>query len=277
VNVAKLVTDMPVTIRPDDTIDEAICQMNLFQMRHLPVVDSGIIIGMVSDRDILLHTGRSCRHEVNRIVVDPSVTVPQYVNQIMSSPVHLISYDTDLARVVELMLQYRISALPVGDDSGLLGIVTRTDLIRWCRDFCETNPSDVVANSMQPQVLTVDSNDSATKVAKKMYEARIHHLPVTEDGRLVGIISQRDVFQALGIDPTDLKPDSCQKDIRALILMTPKPTTAAPDDPLAEAISIMLQNRFGALPVVSGESLIGILTETDILRKIQSLLAAPVT
>ncbi|HJN44497.1 MAG: CBS domain-containing protein [Vicinamibacterales bacterium] len=98
----------------------------------------------------------------------------------------------------------------------------------------------------------------------------IRHLPVTdEDGVVVGLVSQRDLMQR-ALAPTDDLTMSAQHDVMRAIsvdtIMTPDVDVVEPAMDIVTAGQLMLENKYGCLPVVDGDRLTGILTEADFVR-----------
>jgi acetoin utilization protein AcuB len=110
--VSSLMTAPVITAAPEDTIAEARLAMARAWIRHLPVVDDGRVVGILSDRDLRsADDGESVASSMTR---DP----------------HTVFRDTPARDAAALMIQYRIDALPVVDaDMRLLGVVTSTDLL----------------------------------------------------------------------------------------------------------------------------------------------------
>lgn len=132
-----------------------------------------------------------------------------------------------------------------------------------------------VSEWMTPAPLTVTPSTLIPKVQQLMVYRRIRHLPVVEDGRLVGIITDRDVRTVQPSPATSSAGREMhylfdQLTVRAV--MTRPVLTVAPHKPLAEAVRLMLENRIGGLPVIEGEHLVGILTEVDLLRAFSTTL-----
>jgi len=125
-----------------------------------------------------------------------------------------------------------------------------------------------VKEVMVKEVATLDVNDELSLANDIMRLGRIRHLPVVDGTRLAGIISERDLFrsslaQALGYGSEATR--DLMKKLRIKDVMVPKVVTVSPETELCEATKIMVEQKIGCLPVVEGERLVGLITETDIL------------
>jgi acetoin utilization protein AcuB len=100
-----------------------------------------------------------------------------------------------------------------------------------------------------------------------METKRINQLPVTVDRRLVGIITDRDLRDAFpSVFESSEKGHTEPEQIRVEEVMTPNVLTLSPADSVGKAAQLMCQERIGAIPIVEGARLVGILTRVDILR-----------
>lgn len=132
-----------------------------------------------------------------------------------------------------------------------------------------------VGEWMTPAPVTVAPSTPVPKVQGLMRHRRIRHLPVVEDGRLVGIITDRDVRTVEPSPATSLAAGEMRYLLDRLTVravMTRPVITVEPREALAEAVRLMLENRIGGLPVMEGERLVGILTEVDLLRAFSTTL-----
>ena len=134
---------------------------------------------------------------------------------------------------------------------------TQSEAGMTVRDFMAKNPQVLGRNE------TLDLADDI------MTMGRIRHLPILDDGVLVGIISQRDMFRSAAVTAHGFVGNTQKaliKTIRIKEIMTENVVTISPDATVKEAARIMLDKKIGCLPVVESMKLIGIITETDILR-----------
>jgi len=114
----------------------------------------------------------------------------------MTENVVTIDRDASIQQAIELLLKQRISGLPVTDEAGqLIGIVTEFALLAIAYDQNVRNES--IAQHMTTELLTVGPDDAINKVADLCLAHRVRRVPVVENGRLLGLISRRDVLKAL--------------------------------------------------------------------------------
>ena len=127
-----------------------------------------------------------------------------------------------------------------------------------------------VGDLMTLHPFTVRTDEDAQTVYDLMTEKRIRHVPV-HDGRgaLVGLISHRDMLENALYAANTLGPSQSRDLLRRMSvaeIMTTKPETTTPDTELERAGKVLLENKFGCLPVMEGNELVGILTESDFVR-----------
>ncbi len=122
---------------------------------------------------------------------------------------------------------------------------------------------------MAQNPVTLDRNETLDLADSIMNLGRIRHMPVVDDGNVVGILSQRDLFRsalivALGFGRKTTS--ALVKTIKVKEVMTEHVITTAPETTAKEAARIMIDKKIGCLPIVEKGNLVGLITETDILR-----------
>jgi acetoin utilization protein AcuB len=130
-----VMTPNPITVTPDATLAEVWDLMREADIRHVPVVQAGVLTGMVSDRDLAsLDAARVLTTDgadaLRRALATPVVTV-------MSSDVICVEMEDDLDDVIELMLEHKVGAIPVvrRDTRDVMGIVSYIDVLRGIQDL----------------------------------------------------------------------------------------------------------------------------------------------
>jgi CBS domain-containing protein len=158
-------------------------------------------------------------------------------------------------------------------DPGVVGAEGSSVTVRGQQPIAELRVRDVMTHDVR----TLERNQSLAIADEIMAMERIRHLPVVDaDGRLAGIVSQRDLYlnalvRALGYG--SLAKDRALQGVKVKEVMTADPWTARPDDLVADAARSMVERKIGCLPVVEGDALVGLVSETDLIR----LLMRPAT
>ncbi len=126
----------------------------------------------------------------------------------------------------------------------------------------------LVEKRMKRGPVTVSPEDSFRHAMTLIRQKGIRHLPVVEEGGLVGILTDRDIRQASPSPATSLEIHELHyllERVKIREIMTKKVHTVTPETPIEEAARLMLTHRIGGLPVLEAGRLVGIITETDIL------------
>ena len=128
---------------------------------------------------------------------------------------------------------------------------------------------------MTRDVLTLGVDEPIRRAWNLVEEKRLRRFPVLEGGRLVGIVTDRDLRNATSssVVLTEKKyHDYLLDSIKVESIMTPSPRTVSPETSLKEAAGVILEMKVGGLPVVEEDRLVGIITETDLINSLVDLL-----
>jgi acetoin utilization protein AcuB len=133
----------------------------------------------------------------------------------------------------------------------------------------------LVENWMNPNVITVDADDSMLDATKILKEHNIRHLPVLEKGKLVGVITDRDLKRASPSDATTLEAHELLyliATIKVREIMTKNPITVPYNYTIEEAAELLLQAKISGMPVVDKDGdVIGTITQTDLFKVLISI------
>jgi len=125
-----------------------------------------------------------------------------------------------------------------------------------------------VVDVMTQDPLTVTTAETVGKADELMAENNIRQIPVVKGRELIGIVTDRDV-RAFLTDALQGEPEARERALKTPVgnIMTTEPLSVAPDDDLKDALEILIEQKFGAIPVVDeAEGLVGIVSYVDVLR-----------
>ena len=126
-----------------------------------------------------------------------------------------------------------------------------------------------VRDYMVSDVETLTPEDSLETAVMLERRLRIRHIPILENGELVGMVTDRDLKRALPSPVTGTDQQTFERVVQTTRLrqiMTRSPATISPAAPLRDAVQMLCEKKFGALPVIENGRLVGIITGVDMLR-----------
>lgn len=207
------------------------------------------------------------------------------IRRVMSNGLITIDAESDLKEAVETMLRKKISSVPVVDDEGLAGIITKTDLMKFYASKFANRWK--VSDLMTKDVVTVNQNHTLTHVISVMNENEIDGLVVMFDNEIAGIITpsnisfarvddnetgvsvERVYFVRQSLEGEDKRKARDISMLTAEDIMTEDVLKINGDIDASEAAQLMCDNYVSHLPVVEDDALVGIITKTDIIKGIQ--------
>jgi CBS domain-containing protein len=259
--VRELMSTKVQTVRADDDVALAHQMMVWSGVRQLPVMRDADVVGVVTERDVQAQR-RGAHGEARRPVA-----------AVMSARPRTAHPDETVGTAAARMADARVDCLPVLEDGRLIGIVTTTDvLLNEGRAHARRSgaPTPTAADVMTPKPLTVRPGDPLRAALSIMIDAEVRHLPVVDgDGRLVGMLSDRDVRAAVG-DPIEMlerRPCLALDEADIESVMTTSPIAVRAVAPLSELAACLLNGRIGAVPVLDDDDrVVGIASYLDVLR-----------
>jgi predicted transcriptional regulator len=135
-----------------------------------------------------------------------------------------------------------------------------------------------VRDIMETKLVTISASERLSMVEDIMTLGRVRHMPVVQGGDLVGVVSERDLLRASLSELSEHRDAERRMFLHVVEIsrvMSSPPVVIGPDATIREAALLMADRKIGCLPVVEGGRLIGIVTETDVLRWVASAPAPP--
>ncbi|MFQ5440031.1 MAG: CBS domain-containing protein [Nitrosopumilaceae archaeon] len=265
------ISNKPIHILKNSTISDVIKKLLDFKLSRLIVVEDGKPIGIITEKDI----GLFLFSETSQRGLDD---IP--ISKIMK-PIIFVEEDLTPKESAKLMIDKGVSSLAIGSKENILGIFTKTDLVRF---YLENPTEKKVVDYMTHDYVYTHSATPLFKVVRKMIEKKVSRIIVkNQNEEPVGVISFRDLFRIsieLGSEEDDLGytiPDQIRKgflseegfgDISlAQEVMTKGIVSIKFNEPISEACNLILDNNISGLVVLDGNgSIAGIISKTDITK-----------
>ena len=127
--VTEIMMGSPVTLGPEDTLDLANDVISLGRIRHIPVVDAGRLVGLLSERDLM---GAAASHVFGLKQKSKSALLKSVlIRDVMKKRVVTVAPETLIKNAAHLMADKKIGCVPVVSDGAIVGLVTTTDILRY--------------------------------------------------------------------------------------------------------------------------------------------------
>jgi len=127
--VTQIMMGSPVTLGPEDTLDLANDVISLGRIRHIPVVDAGRLVGLLSERDLM---GAAASHVFGLKQKSKSALLKSVlIRDVMKKRVVTVAPETSIKDAAHLMADKKIGCVPVVSDGTIVGLVTTTDILRY--------------------------------------------------------------------------------------------------------------------------------------------------
>ena len=262
--IKNLMSEDLITVDKDQNLTDALKLLRKHNVSRLPVTNNKELVGIISERDIANKLGSSkyenmpaSRLHVSSVMIKDVITVPQSMQ---------------LGEVAKIMLEKGIGSVPVMDDDKMVGIVSKADFVTLAVGIAFDKIS--VKDVMCKDLIVVSPTERIVHARRQMLEAHIGRLPVVDDDELVGMITSKDLMRAF-IEFRKSVPEKYQKsqikDLLVEDIMSSNPVFVSKDMSITEVSNIIMETGFNGLPVVEDNSVVGIITQTDILRLIEKL------
>ena len=188
------------------------------------------------------------------------------VGDVMNRQVATVSLEEKVASAAKIMSDERISCLVVIDCGNVVGIITETDVLRRVgnksNDLYRTELSQIMSSPVE----SASSDLSILQAGKIMGRKHIKRLPIIENGKLVGIVTQTDLVRAL-------TSYGMWRDVSEI--MSRNLACVQTDSSVADAAEIMTVRKISCIIVMDGNNVVGILTQKDLLGRVVALQRNP--
>jgi CBS domain-containing protein len=255
--VKEIMTTEIISVDKDDSLKHVLDLMKKHGITKIPVLEEKKFFGLVTDNVIAYKLG-SIRKR--------SVTASRlHASSVTEKEVMTISPDEDVKNILKSVGEPGPTMLPVVEKAKLVGVVTKADLLPLVKS------KNSLYSIMQRKVHSISLDDRVIHARRIMISENIARLPVLEEKKLVGIISDIEIALAfaslkksfsLGKQKHHLDEMLVKDAMRARVIWT-KPSIS-----IFDAAQLMLKQNIGALPLLENEKLVGMVTRTDLIKTI---------
>jgi diguanylate cyclase (GGDEF)-like protein/PAS domain S-box-containing protein len=248
--ISSIISRDVITLSPDESLRSAIEKMHSGGVSCIVITEDKKPAGILTERDVVRLIGKNIDLDMTRLT------------SVMKGPVVTVSEEVGIPEAANIMAEKGLRRLVIVDKDRIIsGIVTQTDIIRNMSidSFISLKRVEQVMNR---RIISVSRKEKLLNAVEIMVENRISCVVVVEDNKPVGIITERDITGAVS-----------EKRISESVeeIMTSSVITAHKDISLYDAKRLMVRNNFRRLIIVDpGDNVIGIITQTDIMRDLRS-------
>jgi CBS domain-containing protein len=246
-----------ISVDKDENLKHVMNLMEKNDITKLPVLEDKKLIGMVTDNIIAYKLG-----SIRKKGVPPSKL---YASSMTDKNVECIEPDTDIKTILKKVGKKGPTMLCVTENKDLKGIITKADILHLVESKKQ------IKDFMRTDIFTVSSEDRVIHARRIMIDENIARIPVVDEGKLVGIISDNEIAFSLA----ELKrqyPVGKQKhrldELLVKDAMKSPVIFIGPNKTAKDAADVMIEENVGALPVIQNDKLVGIISRTDLLNTI---------
>lgn len=272
-----------ITVPQSASIKEAADLMVRNKFRRLPITDpgSGKLRGIITVMDILDFLGGGDKYQIIEKKHDGNflAAINEPVREIMTRDVEVLSNKNSIEDAVSKMIDKKVGALPIIDsDENIVGIISERDFAMLLSGILT---DETVEDYMTTSLIKTTPGTRVEGATKIMVRNNLRRIPITgeerktphpENDKLVGIVTATDVLKFFGNNTafekiiTNNADDVLTTTLKDI--MTQNVITTNIYTKLGDLCSIMEKEGIGGIPVVRDNELLGIITESDILRAI---------
>jgi len=255
--VSELMTKDIITIDKDENLKYILSLMKKNQITKIPVLDKKKLVGMVTDNIIAYKLGSIHKKGV------PASRL--HASSVIDKKIECVSPDTDIKMILEKVGKPGPTMLCVIEKDKLVGVLTKADLLPL------VTGKRCLREIMNKKIITLSPEDRVIHARRIMIDQNLARLPVVNQGKLVGIISDNEIAFALAEIKGSIPLGKQKHQLDELLVgdaMKSPVVWTEPNMTVKEAANIMMKNNAGALPLIENGKLVGIVSRTDLLKTI---------
>jgi len=246
-----------ITVDKDDSLKLVLDLMKKYEITKIPVTEEKKFFGLVTDNVIAYKLGSIRKRGITASRL--------HASSVTEKEVQVISPEEEVKNILKSVGEPGPTMLPVVEKEKLIGVVTKADLLPLV-----TNKNQL-HSIMQKKVYTVNLDDRIVHARRIMITNNIARLPVLEEKKLVGVISDVEIALAFASLKKSFSLGRQKHRLDELLVkdvMRSPVVWSNPSMSIYDAAQLMLKRNIGALPLIENDKLVGMVTRTDLLKTI---------
>lgn len=251
IRVKDVMTKNVVTASEEDSVFATAEKMSDKNISSVVVTRDGAVVGVFTEDDLLF--------KVTEAGKDPRTTK---LKEVMVKEVVTTTPQTFISTAGKIIKDNNFEILPVIEDGKLVGVLSKTDVSGALGSIGYFRK---VRDIMKKEVVRVGAEEYVMDAVNKMTEKNTGYVLVTDGEKIEGIFTEKDLMKKVTSEMLDPRTTKIRD------VMTPHVISIDPETTVTEANRIQRSMGFRVLPVVEDERLVGIVSENDILRAVESI------
>jgi CBS domain-containing protein len=255
--VKEIMTTKVISVDKDDSLKRVLDLMKKHDITKIPVLEEKTFFGLVTDNVIAYKLGSIRKRTVTASRL--------HASSVTEKDIKTISPEEDVKNILKSVGEPGPTMLPVVEKGKLVGVVTKADLLPLVKS------KNQLYSIMQRKIHSVGPDDRVIHARRTMITQNIARLPVLEEKKLVGIISDIEIAFAFASLKKSFSLGKQKHHLDELFVKDAMRTPvlwATSSMSIFDAAQLMLKHNIGALPVVDKEILVGMITRTDLVKTI---------
>jgi len=255
--VRDVMTKDVISVDKDVNLNHVLNLMKKHGITKIPVLENKKLIGMISDNTIAYKLGSLRKREIS--------VSRLHASSVTEKDIENVSPDEDIRTILLKVGEPGPTMLNVVENNKLVGVVTKADLLSMVKS------NKKVREIMQRKVHAIAPDDRVIHARRMMIDQNVARLPVVNKGKLVGMISDTEIAFAFANIKRSFSLGKQKHHLDELLVkdaMKMPAVSASSNATASEAAILMLKHNVGALPIVDNDSIVGIVTRTDLLRTV---------
>jgi CBS domain-containing protein len=255
--VKEIMTTKIITVDKDDSLKLVLDLMKKYDITKIPVTEEKKFFGLVTDNVIAYKLGSIRKRGITASRL--------HASSVTEKEVQVISPEEEVKNILKSVGEPGPTMLPVVEKEKLVGVVTKANLLQLV-----TNKNQL-HSIMQKKVFTVSLDDRVVHARRMMITNNIARLPVLDEKKLVGIISDVEIALAFASLKKSFSLGRQKHRLDELLVkdvMRSPVVWSNPSMSIYDAAQLMQKQNVGALPLIENDKLVGLVTRTDLLKTI---------